>query len=257
MIVTEHLGVRAGGRMLLEDINLSFRPGTLTVILGRNGAGKTTLLRTLTGERPPDHGAVRLGDRPLHRIPPVLLARGRAVLSQHQSLAFGLLVRDIVALGRLPHRGTPAAREDAAALAATRRDFDLGTLWDRAYPTLSGGERQRTHLARAAAQLWRPDGMHEGQALFLDEPSAALDMGQQRMALRFAAGMVRRGTLVVAVLHDPNQAIEADQIVMLVNGRVMAVGAPADVLTAGNLSECLATPIEMIRRDDGRPLFVA
>lgn len=257
MITAHQLEVRVGARLLMQDVSFRVGPGDKVGLVGRNGAGKTTLLRTLTGERPPDRGSVLLGDRPLHRIPPVLLARGRAVLSQHQSLAFGLLVRDIVALGRLPHRGTPAAREDAAALAATRRDFDLGTLWDRAYPTLSGGERQRTHLARAAAQLWRPDGMHEGQALFLDEPSAALDMGQQRMALRFAAGMVRRGTLVVAVLHDPNQAIEADQIVMLVNGRVMAVGAPADVLTAGNLSECLATPIEMIRRDDGRPLFVA
>jgi iron complex transport system ATP-binding protein len=256
MIIANHLGVRAGRRMLLDDVTLRLPSGTLTAVLGRNGAGKTTLLRVLHGERPPDRGEVLFAGKRLHRLAPIALARRRAVLSQHQSLAFGLRVADVVELGRLPHRGTPAARDDTAALAAVARDFDLERLWEQSYPTLSGGERQRVHLARAAAQLWRPDGCHAGQALFLDEPAAALDLAQQRMALRFATGLVRRGAAVVAVLHDPNHAVEADQVVMLRNGRIGAIGAPADVLNAATLTDCLGIPVEAIRHDDGRQVFV-
>ncbi|MBN8888743.1 MAG: ABC transporter ATP-binding protein, partial [Rhodospirillales bacterium] len=189
-------------------------------------------------------------------LPAVVLARRRAVLSQHHALSFGLAVADVVALGRLPHRGTAAAAEDRAALAALRLDFGLEALWGRAYPTLSGGERQRVQLARAAAQLWRRGG-REGQALFLDEPAAALDLAQQGAALRFAFAMAGQGAAVLAVLHDPNHAARADQVVLLEAGRVLAAGPPNEVLTAARLGACLGVALRGAEGPDGRTVFLA
>jgi len=257
MIVADGVGVHAGGRWLLGDVSMRLSPGTFTAVLGRNGAGKTTLLRVLTGDLPANAGSVALDDRPMHSFAPRALARRRAVLSQQPSLAFGLSVGDVVALGRLPHRGTPAMRDDRAALAAVREAFALAAFWERPYPTLSGGERQRTQLARAAAQLWRPDGVQEGQALFLDEPAAALDLAQQRVALGFAGDMRQHGAAVLAVVHDPNHAVAADQVVMLRDGKVMAIGAPEAVLTEANLAECFGVIVEAVARADGRRVFVS
>ncbi|MEJ0017169.1 MAG: heme ABC transporter ATP-binding protein [Acetobacteraceae bacterium] len=257
MIQADRIGVRIGARHLLDGVSLCLEPGTLTAVLGRNGAGKTTLLRAMTGDLAPDTGTVLLDGMRLHALAPRDLARRRAVLSQHHGLAFGLSVADVVALGRLPHRGTAAARHDRDALAAVCAAFELEALWQRAYPTLSGGERQRVHLARAAAQLWRPGGDHAGQALFLDEPAAALDLAQQRFALRFARDMARRGTMVMAVLHDPNHAADADQVVMLRDGQVAAIGEAAAVLTAANIAHCFGVTVETVERADGRRVFVA
>ncbi len=256
MIAAQNLRVRVGRHVLLDDVSLRLAPGTLTAVLGANGAGKTTLLRALAGEQPPDGGSVCLDGTPIGTLDPRVLARRRAVLSQRGSLAFGLTVADVVALGRLPHRATPAQRDDRAALAAVRDDFSLAALWDRAYPTLSGGERQRTQLARAAAQLWHRDGDQSGQALFLDEPAAALDLAQQRTALAFAAGMAARGAVVLAVLHDPNQAARADQVVLLRAGILQAAGPTRDVLTPAGLAACLDVEIECLVRADGGSAFV-
>ena len=256
MMQAHEAGTRAGGRWLLRGVSLSLPPGTLTAVLGPNGAGKTTLLRLLNGQVP-DAGRVTLDGTDIAAIPGLALARRRAVLSQDHSLAFGLTVADVVALGRLPHRATPAEREDRRALDAVREDFGLEALWSRQFPTLSGGERQRTQLARAAAQLWRPDGDQHGQILFLDEPAAALDLAQQGRALRFAARMAARGAIVLAVLHDPNHAARADQVVLLRDGTVLASGMAADVLTEDRLGACYGVAVERIERADGPAVFLA
>jgi iron complex transport system ATP-binding protein len=256
MIRAERAGYSVARARLLAEVSLDLRPGTLTAVLGRNGAGKTTLLRLLTGELAPDRGRVLLDGAPLSGVSAVALARRRAVLSQQHALSFGLSVSDVVALGRLPHRGTPAAADDRAALSAVRADFMLEALWERPYPTLSGGERQRAQLARAAAQLWRR-GDRQGQALFLDEPAAALDLAQQGAALRFAADMARQGAAVLAVLHDPNHAAQADQVVLLAAGRVLAAGPPAEVLTAARLGECLGVVLHALPGPGGQTVFLA
>ncbi len=256
MIRAEGAGYSVGRTRLLAEASLRLRPGTLTAVLGRNGAGKTTLLRLLTGELAPESGRVLLDDAPIASLSAIALARRRAVLSQQHALSFGLLVADVVALGRLPHRGTAAAAEDRAALAAVRADFMLEALWRRPYPTLSGGERQRAQLARAAAQLWRR-GDRQGQALFLDEPAAALDLAQQGAALRFAGDMAAQGAAVLAVLHDPNHALRADQVVLIGGGRVLAAGPPAEVLTAERLGDCLGVALHALPGPGGQTVFLA
>lgn len=256
MIAAEGVAVWAGGRALLHDVSMAVRPGSFTAVLGPNGAGKTTLLRVLAGERGADGGVVTFDGRATGAWGGLALARRRAVLAQHSDLAFGLAVRDVVALGRLPHAATPAARDDLAACDAVRAAFGLEALWDRALPTLSGGERQRVHIARAAAQLWRRDGDHAGQALFLDEPAAALDLARQRDAIGFAHGLARRGAAVLAVLHEPNLAAWADEVVLLREGRLLAAGPTAEVLTAPLLGACLGVEIERVKRAGGGYGFI-
>lgn len=255
MITAKALGVHIHGKTLISEVSFDFPPSALTAILGRNGAGKTTLLRCLTGELLPSVGAVFLCNQPLKQYSAQELARVRAVLSQHHSIAFDLSVKDVVGLGRLPHRGTPSANEDRAALMAVRQWFNLDSLWLQSYQTLSGGERQRVQLARAAAQLWRPHHDHVGQVLILDEPAAALDLVQQQLALRFAVQMAAQGATVIAVVHDPNQAIAADQVILLKDGRIMKAGAASRVLTAASLQACIGVQIEAVRRTDGSIVF--
>ncbi len=251
MIEAEGLGVRAGGRMVLREVGLLLEAGSFTAVLGPNGAGKTTLLRALSGEVAADAGTVRFGGRKVGAWGALALARRRAVLAQHSDLAFGLEAGEVVALGRLPHAGTAAARDDRDACRAVRAAFGLEALWHRAFPTLSGGERQRVQIARAAAQLWRRDGAQGGQALFLDEPAAALDLARQQEAIGFARAMAASGAAVLAVLHEPNLAAGADQVVLMREGRVLAAGPAAQVLTAGALAACLGVAVEAVPRRAG------
>ncbi len=257
MICADRLGIRIGRRWLLQDVSLTLQPGTLTAVLGPNGAGKTTLLRALNGELTPDAGTVTLDGAPIRTLPGRILARRRAVLSQGSGLAFGLTVEEVVALGRLPHAGTQSAREDHAALAAVRGDFGLAGLWTRPFPTLSGGERQRVQLARAAAQLWRPDGDQHGQLLFLDEPAAALDLAQQARALRFAQDAAARGAIASAVLHDlePCGAVGSRRWWCPDRARARH-RAPDAVLTEQVLAECYGTRVERVVRTDGPDVFL-
>jgi iron complex transport system ATP-binding protein len=256
VIVAEGLGVREGGRWLVRDVGLRLAPGSFTAVLGPNGAGKTTLLRALSGERAADAGCVAFAGRPVRAWGALALARRRAVLAQHSDLAFGLEVGDVVGLGRLPHAGTPAACDDRDACRAVCAVFGLEPLWRRAFTTLSGGERQRVQIARAAAQLWRRDGDQAGQALFLDEPAAALDLARQQEAIRFARAMAGAGAAVLAVLHEPNLAVGADRVVLMREGRVMVAGPAAEVLTAGWLRECLGVEVEAVARRAGGTGFL-
>jgi iron complex transport system ATP-binding protein len=231
-LVAQHVHVRAGTHPLLTDVTLGVPGGEFVAVLGANGAGKSTLLRLLAGDRLGGAlragGDVHLAGRPIRAWRPRELARRRAVLPQHPSLAFGYTALELAALGRHAHVDEPATALTIAraALHAT----DALHLADREVPTLSGGERARAHLACALAQLW--DTEFDGpRYLLLDEPTAALDLAHQHEVLAIVREFARvRGIGVVAVLHDLNLAAEySDRVVVLAQGRVAADGPP-DVL---------------------------
>ncbi len=238
-------------RRLLDGVSAEFAAGRFSVIVGPNGAGKSTLLRVATGLARPSAGAVAYGGRPLAAYAPLELARTRAVLSQHVELAFALTAAEVVLMGRAPHYArVPSARDRAvvdAALALVGMSGQRG----QPYPTLSGGERQKVHLARVLAQLWA-DAPHETpgtaasgasgvaaggaaggaagtpRVLFLDEPTASLDVHYQLAVLDLAREFAARGGAVVAVLHDLNVAMRyADDVLVMDAGRVAYRGADA------------------------------
>lgn len=249
------VGVRAGGRTLIEGISLTARPGEILAVVGANGAGKSTLLRSLAGEIKPSHGAVTLDGRRLGEFGPARLARRRAVLPQETRLAFALLVSQVVALGRLPHRAQSSRQRDAEAVNRALAAVDMSGFAERSYATLSGGERQRVNLARVLAQLdGEIDGGDDGgpRYLLLDEPTAALDLKHQAALLGLLRAQAERGIGVLAVLHDLNQALLADQVAVLRAGQLLALGAAQEVLTTDTIRAAFDVAAQAVRLPDGR-----
>lgn len=228
MIAARSLGVRAGGRALLQDVSIALPAGHVVAVVGPNGAGKSTLFRALTGERRPDCGSVTLDGKPLAQWHPAALARRRGVVSQHGSLAFPLTVAEVVALGRMPWHGTTGTARDREAIARAMASAGIAHLAAQDHATLSGGERQRVQLARALAQI---DGATEPAALLLDEPTASLDVRHGAALLRLLRRLAAQGTAILVVLHDLNEAMfVADSVAVLVDGRCIAEDAAAKVL---------------------------
>nr|WP_282572045.1 heme ABC transporter ATP-binding protein [Roseomonas acroporae] len=224
-----------GAAPLLRSVDLAARAGEVLALIGPNGAGKSTLLRALSGELRPSRGRVLLRGRPLAGWPPPALARARAVMEQQVSLAFPLPAREVVALGRLPWRGTPGMALDRAAVGEAMERAGVAALAARTYATLSGGERQRVQFARALAQL---HGAAEGALLLMDEPTASLDPRHRGLLLRAARGLARDGLAVILVLHDLNEAaFVADRVGILAEGRLVASGPAAAVLRREVLRE--------------------
>ncbi|TQF65761.1 ATP-binding cassette domain-containing protein [Rhodococcus spelaei] len=212
-----------GGKLIVNGVTLEPRQGQMVGLLGPNGSGKSSLLRLMSGVRRPTRGTVLLDGTELSRARRREVAKAVAVVSQHADTDVDITVRDVVRLGRIPHRGAfggdPGADEAAvtAAVAHTGLTGKLDQLWH----TLSGGERQRVQIARALAQ--------EPRELLLDEPTNHLDIQHQLELLTLVA---RLPITSVVALHDLNlAAMFCDQLVVLQSGRVVAAGTPSEVLT--------------------------
>jgi iron complex transport system ATP-binding protein len=233
VIAATGVGVRRGSHWLLRELSLQVAGGEVVALLGPNGAGKTTLLRVLAGDEPPAEGEVRLEGRPLAAWSARDLARKRAVLSQSTSLEFGFTGFEVALMGRMPHVELRETPRDLAIVQAALEAAGVAHLADRVYTTLSGGERQRVQLARVLAQM---EGADQAGLLLLDEPTSNLDVAHQHAALRLARERARAGAGVLAVLHDLNLAGQyADRLALMREGRLVACGPPAQVLTSENI----------------------
>ncbi|MEU2558139.1 ABC transporter ATP-binding protein [Streptomyces longispororuber] len=240
----ERVSRTAGGSLIVDGITLAPRPGTVVGLLGPNGSGKSTLLRLLAGVLAPTAGVVTLDGRPLRDLGRREVARRTAVVEQQSDTQVDLTVRDVVRLGRVPHRRawSPATAEDERAVDEALARTDLTTRADQPWHTLSGGERQRTHIARALAQSPRE--------LLLDEPTNHLDIHHQLDLLHLVASLPL--TTVVA-LHDLNlAAMFCDEVLILNNGRAHAYGTPTEVLTEKLIAEVYGVRA-VVTREEGYP----
>lgn len=243
----DRAGLRVDRHVIVDGISLDFFPGTLTALIGPNGAGKSTLLGLAAGDVPPTSGRVTLAGRPVSAWPAKALARRRAVLPQDHAVRFAFSAREVVAMGRLAHAPDPErdARivEDALAVA------DASHLADRDVQTLSGGESARVAFARVLAQ--------DTPVLFLDEPTAALDLHHQERLMRAVRQRTAEGACVIVVLHDLNLAAAADRIVMLADGRVAADGDPHAVLRPDTIEGVYRQRVRVLEHPTrGTPLVV-
>lgn len=235
---------------ILDDVTLDVEYGKVVALVGPNGAGKSTLLGLLAGDVAPSAGSVELDGRPIGEWSPGALARIRAVLLQANEVAFSFTVRQVVEMGRSPWTGQSEVDDDEPAIAAALAEADVVGLVDRAFPTLSGGERARASLARVLAQRTR--------ILLLDEPTAALDLRHQEEVLRIARRLAADGAAVVAVLHDLSLAAAyADEVAMIDQGRLVALGTPAEVLTAERVGAVYGLEVRILPDPDtGRPIVL-
>lgn len=248
VLFAESVGLTLDGRVVLDDVTLDVRAGEVLSLVGPNGAGKSSLLSVLSGERTASSGRVRLGERDIGSYSAVQLARRRAVLTQENALSFPFRVSEVVEMGRSPWARTPDFERDEGAIISAVARADVSKLLDRRFTELSGGERARVSLARVLAQ--------DTPIVFLDEPTAALDLRHQEDVLRIARGLAAAGRAVVIVLHDLSlAAAAADRVALLRAGRLEAVGVPAEVMRAELLSDIYELPVDVVELD-GRVLVV-
>jgi len=255
-LTADDLGYRIDGLDLLRGVSLHLRAGTVTGLLGPNGSGKSTLLRVVVGALPSSAGAlavteagVALDLRAMRRRD---RARRLALVEQDAHSEIPLRVRDVVALGRIPHErqlGGPSAFDDAVVDEAIGRAGVTG-LAERTFDTLSGGERQRVQFARALAQRTR--------VLLLDEPTNHLDLAAQLAMVRLLREVALSGVAVLVALHDLAQAAAlCDDLVVLRQGQTAAVGPPREVLSPSLLASVWGVRGEWVRGEHGRALVVS
>jgi iron complex transport system ATP-binding protein len=254
MIRIEQVSLVAGGRMLLDGIDLTIRAGETTVLIGPNGAGKSTLLRLISGAARPSSGRILIDGIPVERYSPARLAHRRAVLSQHHDGGESFTIEELVRLGlrRMDRRVSSTVRR--ALIDELLASFGLGGWNNRIVGTLSGGERQRAHLARVLVQL-RADADEEPPgALLLDEPIAAQDPAQQLRVLNEAQAYAAAGGTVLIVLHDLNWAARvADRMIALKHGRVVADGSPSAIFTRSTLATVFEVELDPCSAPADRP----
>ncbi|MFJ9007880.1 ABC transporter ATP-binding protein [Streptomyces canus] len=224
---------------ILRDVRLDVPDGAFVGLVGPNGSGKSTLLRCVYRALRPAGGAVRLDGDDVHTMDPRAAARVLAALPQESSAGFDFTVAEVVAMGRLPHRGrTAAADEEICADAMDRTG--VRHLADRGFLALSGGEKQRVLIARALAQ--------QPRVLVLDEPTNHLDIAHQLDVLSLVRGS---GLTVLAALHDLNlAAAHCDLLYVIADGRTVASGPPHDVLQPALLAEVFGVRAHPVRHPE-------
>jgi iron complex transport system ATP-binding protein len=239
MLQVQKVSYRIGQATLVRDVSLEVKTGEMLAIVGANGAGKTTLLRLMAGDITPSAGTVVLKGKPLAKYGSRELALKRAVMPQQTSITFDFSAHDVVMMGRHPHIRWGETREDHRVVEVALERTATTHLKEQPFATLSGGERARVTLARVLAQ--------QTEMLLLDEPTSALDLRHQHMTLQIARDLAHDKHAVIAVLHDLNlAAMYADRVGMMMDGHLVALGKPEEVLTADNIQMAFSLPVEVM-----------
>lgn len=248
-IRTDDLHAMLGGTEILHGINFTAGDHSLVGVIGPNGSGKSTLLKCIYRVLKPSEGAVFVDGQPLSEYRVRDSAKKIAVLAQHNFYNFEFTVQDVVLMGRAPHKRA-LERDSAADFKIVHEAMErvgVAPLRDRLFSTLSGGEQQRVLLARALAQ--------QTPCLILDEPTNHLDIKYQLELLDLVRSLDRT---VIAAIHDLNiAAMYCDTIFVMQSGRIVAAGAPRDVLTRSLIRSVYEVDADVFTDSDGllRVLF--
>jgi len=255
--------------LVLNDVNLNLKKGSVTTLVGPNGCGKTTLLKIINGLLKPDGGVVFIEGKDVSIINPKDLAKTIGYVSQIHTTSFPFSVLDIVLTGRMPYISTFSmpGEDDLEIAIQSLTKVGIGHLSHRPYTQISGGERQLAMIARALVQ--------EPRFLILDEPTSYLDFKNQVVVLKMVTDLARKGDFtVVMTLHDPNHAlIFSDEVVLMrkleaegegrglpgdeepSKGNVVAFGIPAEVMTPMNIAEAYGIGVEIVEHNGRRILL--
>ncbi|MDD5561315.1 MAG: ABC transporter ATP-binding protein [Candidatus Omnitrophica bacterium] len=224
---------------IIKGISLDVKKGDFLVIIGPNGSGKTTLLRLATRVLPLSKGEILYKDKNISAMDLKEFCRRVAFVSQDTSIGFPFTVMELVLMGRIPHLKRLQFESKRDIEIATEKLFltDTLNLKDKRIDELSAGERQRVIIARALAQ--------EPELLFLDEPTAHLDIGHQVQTLDLLKKLNRKNSLtIVMILHDLNLASAySNRIALLDQGVIFKEGKPEEVLTYQNIEAVYKTVV--------------
>lgn len=245
-ISVNNLSLTLGRHRALDGVTTAFPPGALSVVVGPNGAGKSSLLKVLAGLEPGFDGAISVGNTDLHTLTRKDRARRIAYLAQDPIVHWDITARDLILLGRHPHRDplAPPAPIDKEMVERAMEMTDTAQFADRHVMSLSGGERMRVMIARLIAG--------EPEWILADEPMASLDPKHRIAVMALLKNLAQAGTGVIAVLHDLNEARRwADHAVIMKHGRVAKSGAASTALTPAALSLVFDTPMTEVTGADG------
>jgi len=252
MLQVNSLSVYYGTRKILQDIYFNLEPGDILAVIGPNGAGKSTLIRALSGVIPVSSGQIRYKDQDIIQLNIEERSRLIAVVPQAGHVPPAFTVWETVLLGRTPYLnwlGQASESDHQKAQQAMEKTSTL-ELSHRIVGELSGGEQQRVLLARALAQ--------DAPILLMDEPTTHLDLKYQISLLDQVQTLVK-GELISALIamHDLNLVSRfADQVALLVDGKIKAVGTPKEVLQSSLLSEAYQIPLEVLQTNVTRAPLV-
>ena len=230
-VVAERVAVELDGRTVLDDVSLRANPGEVLALLGPNGAGKSTLMKAISGLLR-YRGSVRIEGDEVSSLSDRDRASRVAYVPQRSLLRSALSVEEVVALGRYVHAGNfgGMGKRCRQAIEAALDTAHAAELRDRVFTQLSVGEQQRVLLARALAS--------EASVLLLDEPTAALDVGEGLAVLRLIRRLASEGHTVIVVLHDLADAFTTtDRALLLQRGRVVESGATREVVSREPIRE--------------------
>ncbi|MCE0742990.1 ABC transporter ATP-binding protein [Acetobacter sicerae] len=234
----DHATLRYGNSTVLRDVSLSVRTGEVFGLIGPNGAGKSSLLRVLAGLQAPDEGSVQMEGVNLAEKAALWRAHRIAFLPQEAETLPPMAVRELVSLGRIPF-GKGQSDEDLLAVEEALQQTRTLEFAHRAVTALSGGERARVLLSRALAV--------RAPVLLADEPIAALDPAHALSVMNLFHDLSRKGVAVVVVLHDLALASRfCDRVGLLKDGKLVSMGAPADVLTDNMVSTVYGVTVQRV-----------
>lgn len=229
----ERLTLGYGDHIVTKELTVAIPDGHFTAIIGPNGCGKSTLLRAMSRLMKPAGGAVMLDGEVIQNFATKEVARRIGLLAQNATAPGDITVRELVARGRYPHQPlfTRWRDEDERAVVRAMQATGVTDLAEKSVDALSGGQRQRAWIAMVLAQ--------ETAIMLLDEPTTWLDISHQIDLLELLRDLNRtRGHTLAAVLHDLNQACRyATHLIALRDGKIVAQGAPAEIITARLIEE--------------------
>ncbi|HIW90508.1 MAG TPA: ABC transporter ATP-binding protein [Candidatus Corynebacterium avicola] len=238
----EGLSLGYGDHPVITGIDLDVLPGKVTGIIGANACGKSTLLKSMSRLLKPSAGSVLLDGRSVHSMPAKQLAQTLGLLPQAPIAPEGITVADLVGRGRHPHQGILSrwSTADDEAVAFALDTTGTAALADRSVDELSGGQRQRVWIAMALAQ--------QTDLLLLDEPTTYLDVAHQVEVLDLLTDLNETSGITIAmVLHDLNLAARyCDQIVMIADGKVEAMGVPSEIFTEERVEKVFGLKSQII-----------
>lgn len=235
-------------KRIIKDISLEISLGEVVSIIGPNGAGKSSFLNVLSGDIKPTSGSVSFDETNLKDISIQERSFMRSVMSQSQQIVYDFSVKEIIEMGWLD-RGIASYSENfKEAVMKVASECSVHDLLEQKFNTLSGGEQRRVHFARTLIQLWRPSNSHDPRYMFLDEPTANLDILHEQNLMKLVRSKAMEGIGILLILHDLNLAAKySDKLVIFKNGSLIKSGSPEEVLQSKVLTEVYGLDMEVAK----------